>query len=59
MPIEKRSNGTALATGASGGIGLRLAEQLAERAVKDLAPYGDERAAVLLQLTDYLLKRSY
>jgi len=35
------------------------AEQLARRAAEDLAPYGRERAAVLLQLTDYLLKRSH
>jgi len=34
------------------------AEQLARRAAEDLAPYG-ERAQVLRQLTDYLLRRSH
>jgi geranylgeranyl diphosphate synthase type II len=34
------------------------AEQLARRAARDLEPYGD-RATVLLQLTDFLLRRSH
>jgi len=34
------------------------ARQLARQASKDLAPYGD-RAGVLLQFTDYLLRRSH